>query len=389
MKGEVGSCCHPPISISKKWETVRPRPQSVSSRHPERSAAESKDLAAKSSVTPRGSSTPLRSARNDEQHVIAILHKWGIHSLGQLAALDKEQLANRLGPVAVRMWERANGKATRLLKLVQPPEVFAETFEFENEIETMEPLLFILRRFLEQFSVRLGALYVVARELKLRINFSDKTSYEHLFKIPEPSNNVEVLFRMLHTHLENFKSESPIIALSLEAQPTKAARQQFSLFESALRDPTQLCETLARLTGLLGAERVGTPVMEETHRADAFRMESFRWEVVAGVGDPGFRTGSHAGATGINDPGYNAPALRRFRSQTSAAVLLDEGKPAHLRSAEVQGEVVGEDGPFKASGNWWDEQAWAHAEWDLQLASGALCRCHEEASGWQIDGIYD
>ena len=38
--------------------------------------------------------------------------------------------------------------ATRLLKLVPPPESFAETFEFENEIETIEPLLFMLRRFL-------------------------------------------------------------------------------------------------------------------------------------------------------------------------------------------------------------------------------------------------
>ena len=152
------------------------------------------------------------------QRIIAILHKWGIHTLGQFAALDKEQVGLRLGPEAVRMWERANGTATRLLKLVQPPESFVESFEFENEIETTEPLLFMLRRFLHQLALRLGALYFVAKELKLRITFSDKNSYEHLFKIPEPSNNVEVLFRMLHTHLENFTSQAPIIALSLEAE---------------------------------------------------------------------------------------------------------------------------------------------------------------------------
>ena len=218
------------------------------------------------------------------RRIIAILHKWGIHTLGQFAALDKEDVSLRLGPEAVRMWERANGKATRLLKLVEPPESFAETFEFENEIETIEPLLFILRRFLQQLTLRLGALYFVAKELKLRITFSDKKSYEHLFKIPEPSNNVEVLFRMLHTHLENFKSEAPITAVSLEAEATKPAQQQWSLFETALRDPTQLSETLARLTGLLGADRVGTPVLEETHRPDAFRMEPFSWQLEEGHG---------------------------------------------------------------------------------------------------------
>src|SRR5437588_12182799 len=90
------------------------------------------------------------------QEIMAILHKWGIHTLGQLAALDKEQLGARLGPEAVRMWERANGQSHRVLKLIRPPESFEESFEFEHEIETAEPLLFMLRRFMEQITIRLG-----------------------------------------------------------------------------------------------------------------------------------------------------------------------------------------------------------------------------------------
>ena len=103
----------------------------------------------------------------------AILHKWGIHTLGQLAALDKEQLGARLGPEAIRMWERANGQSNRVLKLIRPPESFEESFEFEHEIETAEPLLFMLRRFLEQLAVRLAAIYLVAKELTLRITFAE------------------------------------------------------------------------------------------------------------------------------------------------------------------------------------------------------------------------
>src|SRR6266704_6760297 len=112
------------------------------------------------------------------QEIFAILQKWGIHTLGQLAALDKEQLGTRLGPEAVRMWERANGQSNRLLKLVGPPESFQESFEFENEIKTAEPLLFMLRRFLEQLSLRLSALYLVAKELTFRITFSNKQQYK-------------------------------------------------------------------------------------------------------------------------------------------------------------------------------------------------------------------
>jgi nucleotidyltransferase/DNA polymerase involved in DNA repair len=112
------------------------------------------------------------------QEIFAILHKWGIHTLGQLAALDKEQLGARLGPEAIRMWERANGRSNRLLKLVLPPESFQESFEFEREIETAEPLLFMLRRFLEQLAVPLAASYLVAKELTLRITFANSRQDE-------------------------------------------------------------------------------------------------------------------------------------------------------------------------------------------------------------------
>src|SRR6266496_1170477 len=325
------------------------------------------------------------------QEIFAILHKWGIHTLGSLAALDKEQLGARLGPEAIRMWERANGRSNRLLKLIRPPESFQESFEFEREIETAEPVLFMLRRFLEQLAVRLAAIYLVAKELTLRITFANsrqdepavagKQSYERVFKIPQPTNDVDLLFRMLQTHLENFRSEHPIVAVALSAEPIKPAGEQFGLFETTLRNPHQLSKTLARLTSLLGGDRIGTPVLEETHRPDAFRMQPFRWDIIksavpSGQSFDALRT-AHATA-----------ALRRFRPVMSASVLQDEDTPAHVRSAEMSGKIIAQRGPYFLSGNWWDEKSWARAEWDLQLQNGELVRAHERDGVWKIDGVY-
>jgi protein ImuB len=306
--------------------------------------------------------------------VLAILHRWGIHTVGQFAALEKEAVGTRLGAIGLELWDRARGKTMRLLKLVACPESFEEAFEFENEIETIEPLLFMLRRFLQQISLRLDALYLVASDLRLQINFSDKSSYAHQFKIPEPTNNGEVLFRMLHTHLENFKSEWPIVAVSLQAEATKPSLQQFNLFETALRDPARLSETLARLTGLLGADRVGTPVLEETHRPDAFRMEAFAWQLP--------ETAKEVGA-------LPPSALRRFRAPLPASMLLVKNKPAHFRSGVWQGEVTARKGPYHLSGSWWDEKVWERAEWDLEMENGALCQCHSRGGQWELDGVYD
>ena len=329
------------------------------------------------------------------QEILAILHKWGIHTLGQLAALDKEELRARLGAEAVRLWERANGTATRLLKFVQPPEAFEESFEFDHEIETTEPLLFMLRRFLEQLALRLSAIYLVAKELTLCISFSnsredesavaDQQSYERVFKIPQPTNNVDLLFRMLQTHLENFKSKHPIVAVALTAQPIRPASQQFGLFETALRNPQQLYETLARLSALLGSDRVGIPIKEETHRPDAFRMEPFSWtqndEVRMSNDERNSRTAQRPPLQ------ISRPALRRFRPPANTSVFVSEAR--YLESDKIRGQIVDQSGPFLFSGNWWDEKSWVRAEWDIQLENGDLIRAHETEGIWKVDGIYD
>ena len=240
------------------------------------------------------------------------------------------------------------------------------------EIETAEPLLFILRRFLQQLTLRLGAVYLVAREMTLRLTFADppavrrdgvaeanKSQYEHCFHIPDPTNSVEILFRLLQTHLETFRAEHPIVAVSLKAEASRPGRQQFHLFETPLRDPNQLHETLTRLTGLLGKERVGRPLLEDTHRPDAFHLVAFSWQLPSSSDEFAPMMG---------------PALRRCRAGFSPA---------------PSSAVIARQGPYRTSGDWWDVKKWERTEWDMQLADGGVCRCREEGEGWEVEGIYD
>ena len=352
----------------------------------------------RSTGQPRPAKSPANAKQSEKSvlSIISLLHKWGIHTFGDFARLDKEDIRARLGSEAVRLWERARGKSIRLLKLVEPPESFIETFEFEYEIETAEPLLFVLRRFLEQLGFRLTGIYLVAKALTLRIQFGNKTTYQRKFEIPEPTNSVDLLFRMLQTHLEDFKSEHPIVAVSLEAEPTKPLPHQFGLFEASLRNPNQLYETLARLTALLGNDRVGTPVLEDTYRPDAFRIEPFSWQL------PDSLPPSQL-ATGV--------ALRKFRPNPAINVSIEHGKPVYLQGTALTGAVAEEAGPYLASGNWWNEKKWSRAEWDAELQNGVVCRFHAahdrgigrwpmghqptadamlpEDTSWELDGIYD
>jgi protein ImuB len=187
----------------------------------------------------------------------------------------------------------------------------------------------------------------------------------------------------------------------LEAQPIKPPKQQFGLFETTLRNPHQLSETLARLTALLGADRVGTPVLEETHRPDAFHLEPFEWNFTADIGGPSsspsprrekgsplpLGEGGGEGNQVVQTVSKLSAALRRFRPVAPVSVSISENW--HLQSEKIRGNVVDQCGPYLISGNWWDEKLWERAEWDLQLGNGSLVRAHKSEGTWKIDGVYD
>ena len=326
---------------------------------------------------------PVESIRPSPE-TLAILHKWGIHTVGQFVALGKEPLSTRLGPEALALHERAMAGSTRPLKLVRPPQIFEETIAFEHEIETIEPVLFILRRFLEQLLVRLEMMYWVAQELRLRFRFESGDPYEKTFRIPAPTSNVETLFRMLHTHLETLRTERPIVALELCATPGRAINHQFGLFESVLRDPNHFHETLARLTALVGSERVGTPTNEESYKPDAFRMEPVQLEES--------RSGSRlevCDTADLKSALQRGPALYRLRPPTPARVQLAQNRPASIDSSALQGVIRDARGPWRNSGQWWDQDQWTREEWDVQASDGRFYRLCCRPDGWFVEGVYD
>ncbi len=310
--------------------------------------------------------------------LIAVLRDWGISHLGDLARLPRSELVERLGPAAGLLWERASGRLRRELRLVRPPETFVETFEFEAPIETTEPLLFILRRQLDQLTLRLREAYRVAGQMTLTILLEHRAAnYERVFTIPAPTTDAEVLLRILHTHLESLRLEQQPVGVRLLIAPVVGEASQHQLFESALRDPNRFGETLARLAALVGAENVGVVEMEDTHRPDSFRVVAPQFEKL-GVRDES--APEEHRALGL--------PLRRFRPPFPAQVHLQRHLPAQVFSEKAHGEIIDAAGPYRVSGQWWDRAAWAVEEWDVELSDGALYRLAKRVDSWFIEGCY-
>ena len=303
------------------------------------------------------------------------LQLWGIQTLGQLTALQRSEVTGRLGPEAAALYDHAAGNQRRLLKLHRPPASFATATSLEHDIASLDPLLFYIRRLLEQIAARLTAAYLVAAEITLRLTFANQTSYVRHFRIPEPSRDADLLLSLLHTHLENFTTESPINALAIEAQPARPGRHQFDLFVSGLRDPNRFAETLARLEALLGEGRTGTPEPIATHRPDAFTLHPFSEQTRTSDPPPVKR---RAGLP-----------LRRFRPPVPAQITLDGHHPDTIRSDRANGQITYRSGPWLTSSDWWEKRIhWHRQEWDIQLGDGSAYLLTNQQKSWHLEGTY-
>ncbi|HET7535397.1 MAG TPA: DNA polymerase Y family protein [Candidatus Didemnitutus sp.] len=307
--------------------------------------------------------------------LVEILHAWGVRTLGQLTALTKADVTHRLGRDGLALWERAAGETTRPLNLATPAREFTAAFDCEHELETLEPLLFILRRFVDRLALELRNAHFAALALELTLHLADETRHDYSIRLPEAVTDADLLFRALHTYLETLRTTAAIEGVRLRVVPGRSTVRQHGLFDGGLRDPHGFADTLARVTALVGPDRVGTPACIDTHRPDSFKLAT---PPAALPPVP----------QGFAHPPRGLP-LRRFRPPAVAKVELAGRVPAFVWTDRVRGAVEENAGPWHGSGDWWQRDThWQREEWDVALAGGVY-RLVRTPDGWFLEGEYD
>ncbi len=369
---------------------------------------------------PRG--TPLE--------ILETLEKWGVRNLRALAALPAVAVAERLGQAGVYLQKLARGEARRALVVAEPPLVFEEAAELEYPLAMLEPLAFVLNRMLEQLCARLASRALAANELKLTLTLGADVedreiggsrgienpaeitgSPDHVItrclRLPVPMLDAKVFLKLLQLDLQAHPPQAAVAKVRLRAEPSEPRRTQNGMFVPQAPEAEKLELTIAKIKKVVGASpalrvptcggsqlpvspdtdetmvgepRVGSPEILDTHQADGWRMQPFA-----------------AGEGACATPPSCITALRVYRPALAAVVTLRDGRPTQVACPErpaMRGEVVWCAGPWRSSGEWWSEQAWARAEWDVVVRNEegvALYRIyHDEMGGkWWVEGTYD
>jgi len=311
---------------------------------------------------------------------------WGVRNLRALCALPEVALSERLGQPGVRLQQLARGAISRTLVPVDPPLVFEEAMELDHPLVLLEPLAFLLAHMLDQLCARLAARALAAQELRLQLELDTgfhfvedlpvvgtgapalepalmhSSKFLRALQLPVPMLDPKVFLKLLQLDLKAHPPGAPILKIHLSATPAQPRNIQGGLFLPPTPEPEKLELTLARIAGMVGEDRVGSLHLLDSHRPEAFRMQRFI---------PTEPEGQKEKPDGVSS---SAPitALRMFRPPLRATVTLRDGRPTHVvchKRKEVQGEILWMAGPWRSSGDWWEQDGWARDEWDIAIQS--------------------
>jgi protein ImuB len=346
-------------------------------------------MTAGASAGPRPAEAEAHRVAAGMRDRFAILARWGLRTCGDLAALPRADIQARLGPIGVRLHQAACGEDLVPLVPVDEARVFAERQTLEWPIEGLEPLAFVLARQMDRLSTVLERADRGAVEVVTRLTLVTREVHERTLHLPAPMRDARVLRTLVLLDLESHPPAAAIDVVEIRLAVTPGRIVQGSLLARAVPAPEDLSTLLARLGALMGDDRLGAPVVLDSHdsRQVAHVPFAMHWS-----GESTTRASSAADVVSGRVPF----AFRRFALPVAARVVVEHGRPVRvLASARGQagGAVVGCAGPWRTSGEWWqlDGAGWDRDAWDVELDTGGLYRLarRRTTNTWEIEGAFD
>ncbi len=319
---------------------------------------------------------PLAALDALNANACRILESWGIRSLADLAALPRQHLGERLGPDGLRAWDILNGTAQPVLHFSELEVDYEESFDLEEPVQDLPSLRFLIQKACGALALQLEQTGKMAHALAVDLYIEGGHMHQKLIRLPEATRRADLMERLIGNYLEQSPLTAPVCKGRIAIDPVDPLSRQAGLFESSVRNPWRLQETLDQLAGLVGCESFGAPRRLNTHRPDAYQL----------VPLPANPTPHLHPSPSVLKMG---PPLRRFRPPLPTKVWLEQNHPAHLECSIVSGPVHDFHGPYALNGDWAEERPWAQWEWDVEIDSSGVFCLRRSDKLWHLVGAYD
>ena len=218
---------------------------------------------------------------------VAFLLRVGVLTVGDLVRLPKAEATARLGARGAEALAVAAGFDPAPLVPFALPPVLEEETSFDDGVDSVEPLLFVLRGAASRLSARLEARGEACTRLDVDLPYDVSIAKRALVDrgapvtedalrerfhvdLPAPLSGANDLFRVLRTRLERTDLLAPVTSVRLTiSEIARARRAQLDFARDAHADPNSLPALLAELSAEIGPERVGVLEIQDALRIEA------------------------------------------------------------------------------------------------------------------------
>jgi protein ImuB len=335
----------------------------------------------------------------------ATFTRWGLTTLGQLAALPRHGVGARLGRAGLAAHDLAAGVDREPFRAWAPPPFWEEAQGLEWEIATLPALVPVLARVLERLCVRLTAAHMVIDALEVRLALASGGHHTRSIALAAPLGEPAAIVALLALELEAHPPPAAVTGVALSARVVSRRVAPGRLWHPPVPAPRDLAAVLARLTLLVGGANVGAPSVTDSHRPDDYTLAPFDGSR-AGEDDNRGDDDSHRGRradgvegrvmvdhqAGATQSAAGPLALRRLRPPRRVEVETEAGRPIRVTGPpSLDAAVETCAGPWRLSGHWWDTSAWTRDEWDVELSDRTVWRLtHDRLTNhWFLDALYD
>jgi len=219
------------------------------------------------------------------------LARFGLRTVGAVAALPRSALVARFGDEGALMRARARGEETEPFRPRAAPERMALGLPLDPPAEGIDALRFVLRclsaTLADQLAGRGRAAGVARLAVGLDPTFAPRGTPAAVRieqRFPEPTSDAEAIERLLLARLEGSPPPAAVARLELELGLVEAARgQQLPLLTPQAARGARLEWQLARLAIAFGSDRVRRVEVGDTEAPLA--EARWAWRPVAGA-DP-------------------------------------------------------------------------------------------------------
>ena len=208
---------------------------------------------------------------------------------------------------------------------------------------------------LRQLLVRAGLRALALASVTVVLGLENAPEHSRTVKPALPLFDHALLLKLVQLDLQAHAPCAGVLTVRLSAEPGPRAEIQSGLFTPQTPEPARLEVTLARLSALVGEDRVGRARLLDTHAPEGFRMERFYVDDVP--------PRPLAQVPGIS---RNGIALRRLRPRVPIASHRDGDTPKSFYLHGVRYRVQRAHGPWRSSGQWWTPQVWSRDEWYIE-----------------------